>query len=147
MELGFHVTLFCDATAAFSHDHMHAAHQLNGPTFAHAILSAAELLVALPPASRESRLDPITPAQPRRRDRDLMVLVSSNPMKAKAPPPQRAGQVASEIVVYSTFRPGALPVELTLVATRVAHQPHRSSTSLALVRRARFEDRSAWRAQ
>src|SRR6185369_16126573 len=44
MELGYHVTLVRDATAAFSHDHMHAAHELNGPTFAHAILSAAELL-------------------------------------------------------------------------------------------------------
>src|SRR6201996_229088 len=47
MELGYHVTLVRDATAAFSHDHMHAAHDLNGPTFAHAILTTAELLAAL----------------------------------------------------------------------------------------------------
>jgi len=50
MELGYHVTLVRDATAAFSHEHVHAAHGLNGPTFAHAILSTAELLAALPRA-------------------------------------------------------------------------------------------------
>ncbi|MGF6233812.1 nicotinamidase-related amidase [Inquilinus ginsengisoli] len=47
MELGYHVTLVRDATAAFSHDMMHAAHELNGPTFAHAILTAAEVIAAL----------------------------------------------------------------------------------------------------
>ena len=31
MELGYHVTLVKDATAAFSMDRMHAAHELNGP--------------------------------------------------------------------------------------------------------------------
>jgi nicotinamidase-related amidase len=50
MELGYHVTLVRDATAAFSQEHMHAAHDLNGPTFAHAILTTPELLAALPPA-------------------------------------------------------------------------------------------------
>jgi nicotinamidase-related amidase len=49
MELGYHVTLVKDATAAFTHDHMHAAHDLNGPTFAHAILTTAELVEALRP--------------------------------------------------------------------------------------------------
>jgi len=49
MELGYHVTLVRDATAAFSQEHMHAAHDLNGPTFAHAILTTRELLAALPP--------------------------------------------------------------------------------------------------
>jgi len=48
MELGYHVTLVKDATAAFEHDMMHAAHHLNGPTFAHAILQTAELLALLP---------------------------------------------------------------------------------------------------
>jgi nicotinamidase-related amidase len=48
MELGYHVTLVRDATAAFTHDMMHAAHELNGPTFAHEILTTAELLAALP---------------------------------------------------------------------------------------------------
>jgi nicotinamidase-related amidase len=52
MELGYHVTLVRDATAAFSRDHMHAAHELNGPTFAHAIPTTSELLDALPLASR-----------------------------------------------------------------------------------------------
>jgi nicotinamidase-related amidase len=52
MELGYHVTLVRDATAAFSHEHMHAAHGLNGPTFAHSILTTQELLVALPRAGR-----------------------------------------------------------------------------------------------
>jgi nicotinamidase-related amidase len=50
MELGYHVTLVRDATAAFSHAHMHAAHDLNGPTFAHAILTTPGLLAALPSA-------------------------------------------------------------------------------------------------
>jgi nicotinamidase-related amidase len=44
MELGYHVTLVKDATAAFSQDMMHAAHELNGPSFAHAILTTAELV-------------------------------------------------------------------------------------------------------
>jgi nicotinamidase-related amidase len=47
MELGYHVTLVTDATAAFSQEMMHAAHQLNGPTYAHAILTTAELIAAL----------------------------------------------------------------------------------------------------
>jgi len=50
MELGYHVTLVRDATAAFRHELMHAAHELSGPTFAHAILTTAELLAALPKA-------------------------------------------------------------------------------------------------
>jgi nicotinamidase-related amidase len=48
-ELGYHVTLVRDATAAFSHEAMHAAHAINAPNFAHAILSTAELLTALSP--------------------------------------------------------------------------------------------------
>jgi hypothetical protein len=32
-----------DTTAAFSADRMHAAHELNGPTFAHDILTTEEL--------------------------------------------------------------------------------------------------------
>jgi len=44
MELGYHVTLVKDATAAFSHAHMHAAHELNGPTFAHAIRTTDEVI-------------------------------------------------------------------------------------------------------
>ena len=43
MELGYHVTLVNDATAAFSAAGMKAAEE-NAPTFAHAIFSAAELL-------------------------------------------------------------------------------------------------------
>jgi nicotinamidase-related amidase len=48
MELGFHVTLVRDATAAFSREMMHAAHELNGPTYAHAILTTRELIDVLP---------------------------------------------------------------------------------------------------
>lgn len=48
MELGYHVTLVRDATAAFKTEMMHAAHELNGPTFAHAIRTTAELIAALP---------------------------------------------------------------------------------------------------
>lgn len=47
MELGYHVTLVRDATAAFSREMMHAAHELNGPTFAHEILTAAEVGIAI----------------------------------------------------------------------------------------------------
>ena len=46
-ELGYHVTLVRDATAAFDKARMHAAHELNGPTFAHVILTAKELAAAI----------------------------------------------------------------------------------------------------
>lgn len=46
MELGYHVTLVKDATAAFSREAMYAAHELNGPTFAHAIITTDELIGA-----------------------------------------------------------------------------------------------------
>ena len=51
MELGYHVTLVKGATAALTREAMHAAHELNGPTFAHAILTTDELLAALPKSS------------------------------------------------------------------------------------------------
>ncbi len=47
MELGYHVTLVPDATAAFSPEGMVAAAE-NAPMFAHAILSTSELLERLP---------------------------------------------------------------------------------------------------
>jgi nicotinamidase-related amidase len=47
-ELGYHVTLVRDATAAFSPEAMHAAHEINRPTYAHSILTTSELLAALP---------------------------------------------------------------------------------------------------
>ena len=50
VELGYHVTLVTDATAAFSQEMMHAAHALNGPTFAHAIVTTTALVAALPHA-------------------------------------------------------------------------------------------------
>ena len=48
MELGYHVTLVRDATAAFRPEMMHAAHELNGPTFAHAIVTTKQLIGLLP---------------------------------------------------------------------------------------------------
>jgi nicotinamidase-related amidase len=63
-ELGYHVTLVKDATAAFTEEMMYAAHDLNGPTFAHEILTTAELVARFPsgtsrpldqPNSRELR--------------------------------------------------------------------------------------------
>lgn len=54
MELGYHVRLVRDATAAFEPEGMQAAHEVNGPRFAHAILTTEELL-ALLPAAREGR--------------------------------------------------------------------------------------------
>ncbi len=47
MELGYHVTLVRDATAAATREMMHAAHEINGPTFAHAILVTNDLVSAL----------------------------------------------------------------------------------------------------
>lgn len=47
-ELGYHVTLVRDATAAFSQAAMQAAHDLNAPSFAHAVLTTADLLALLP---------------------------------------------------------------------------------------------------
>lgn len=47
-ELGYHVTLVRDATAAFSQAALHAAHEINGPTYAHAILTTRELLARIP---------------------------------------------------------------------------------------------------
>ncbi|MFZ6647975.1 isochorismatase family cysteine hydrolase [Undibacterium sp. TJN25] len=55
MELGYHVTLVRDATAAFSKEMMHAAHELNGPTFAHEILTTAELLAGFPTLQEEEK--------------------------------------------------------------------------------------------
>ena|SRR5438552_9615808 len=52
MELGYHVTLIKDATAAFDAEGMHAAHEINGPRFAHAMLTLEELLTLLPSHSR-----------------------------------------------------------------------------------------------
>ena len=46
-ELGYHVTLVRDATAALSPEAMHAAHEINGPTFAHAILTTDAVIAAL----------------------------------------------------------------------------------------------------
>jgi nicotinamidase-related amidase len=53
MELGFHVTLVPDATAAFSPEGMVAA-AVNAPMFAHAILSTEEFLAQLPLATAAS---------------------------------------------------------------------------------------------
>lgn len=48
VELGYHVTLVRDATAAFSHEAMHAAHDIDAPSFAHAVVTTVDLLAALP---------------------------------------------------------------------------------------------------
>ena len=56
MEMGYHVTLMCDATTAFSAAGIHAAHEVNGPMFAQAILTTDELLPQLG-WSRSDRLD------------------------------------------------------------------------------------------
>jgi nicotinamidase-related amidase len=47
MELGFHVSLVTDATAAFSSELMRAAHELNGPTYAHVITDTKSVVAAL----------------------------------------------------------------------------------------------------
>jgi|SRR5215831_4224089 len=48
MELSYHVTLVKGGTAAYSREAMHAAHEINGPTLAHAILTTSELVAAFP---------------------------------------------------------------------------------------------------
>lgn len=48
VELGYHVTLVPDAAAAFSPEGMHAAFEVNGPTFVHAIVKTDDLLALLP---------------------------------------------------------------------------------------------------
>jgi nicotinamidase-related amidase len=57
MELGYHVTLVRDATAAFTYEMMHAAHDLNGPTFAHAIVTTSTLVDALAAAKNKAGPD------------------------------------------------------------------------------------------
>lgn len=44
MELGYDVTLVRDATAAFSPEAMHAAHEISGPTYTREILTTAALV-------------------------------------------------------------------------------------------------------
>ena len=51
MELGYHVTLVRDGAAAFSHEGMHVAFNINGPTYAHSILTTEELLAKIPVAA------------------------------------------------------------------------------------------------
>jgi nicotinamidase-related amidase len=46
MELGYHVTLVRGATAAWTREMLHAAHDLNGPSYAHAVVSADEIATA-----------------------------------------------------------------------------------------------------
>jgi len=47
MELGYSITLVKDATAAYTHEMMHAAHTLTGPLYADAILTTEEVIAAL----------------------------------------------------------------------------------------------------
>ncbi|CAN7777572.1 cysteine hydrolase [Variovorax sp. LjRoot290] len=47
VELGYHVTLVRDATAAFTTEAMKVAHEINGPTYAHAIVTTSELVAML----------------------------------------------------------------------------------------------------
>jgi hypothetical protein len=56
MEVSYHVTLVRDATAAFTHDMMHAAHEPNEPTFAHSILTITEVIAALPTAPHSEEI-------------------------------------------------------------------------------------------
>jgi nicotinamidase-related amidase len=47
LELGYGVTLVKDATAAFSKEHLHAATELNGPLYADAVRTTAEVTARL----------------------------------------------------------------------------------------------------
>ena len=59
MELGYQVTLVTDATAAASREAMQAAHEINGPTFAHAMLTTREVVALF--RSLETRAPSSTP--------------------------------------------------------------------------------------
>jgi nicotinamidase-related amidase len=61
MELGYHVTLIKDATAAFNPEGMTAA-RVNAKLFAHAELSTDELLAALLASQRIHANEPASPA-------------------------------------------------------------------------------------
>jgi nicotinamidase-related amidase len=52
VELGYHVTLVTDATAAFSAEAMHAAHGIAGPTYAHVITTTDDLIAQLTGGAR-----------------------------------------------------------------------------------------------
>lgn len=54
VDLGYHITLVTDATAAFSQEAMRAAHELNGPTYAHAIVTTRDVLEALAESARRA---------------------------------------------------------------------------------------------
>ena len=47
-EIGYEVTVVKDATASYSHDHMHAALDVNIPNYASAVVTADEITGALP---------------------------------------------------------------------------------------------------
>jgi nicotinamidase-related amidase len=47
VELGYHVTLVRDATAAASPDVMRSAHDINAPTYAHAVVTTDQVLAAI----------------------------------------------------------------------------------------------------
>lgn len=50
-EIGYDVTLVTDATAAACPEAMHASHEINGPTYANAILTTVQLLAVLSPVA------------------------------------------------------------------------------------------------
>ncbi|MGD9527355.1 cysteine hydrolase family protein [Pseudonocardia sp.] len=54
MELGYHVTLVSDATVAIKPGAWRAANEINGPTYAHSILSSDELVKTLQAAGLDA---------------------------------------------------------------------------------------------
>lgn len=53
-ELGYHVTLVRDATAAFSDEALHAAHEINAPSFAHQVVTTEAFLTQLQDMTAQS---------------------------------------------------------------------------------------------
>ena len=62
-ELGYHVTLVRDAIGAFSWDEMKVTLDINAPTYAHSILTTAELLDTLDIGPREKPADLLPKSQ------------------------------------------------------------------------------------
>ena len=56
MELGYHVTLVTDATVAIKPEALQASNTLNGPTYAHALMTSAELIKTWDSADIDAKL-------------------------------------------------------------------------------------------
>ncbi|WP_406466857.1 isochorismatase family cysteine hydrolase [Streptomyces hirsutus] len=83
-ELGYHMTLVSDATAALGPEMTHAAHELNGPTYAQAIVTTNQLITAFNGSRDDGRLARVEAAVPLR-NTSPCGLTSLNPLLVRGP--------------------------------------------------------------